>query len=67
MKDQLGLQISSCAVKHILAEQQFSLNPLGEDQVGVIARLAASAGSTQYIRKIIFGPNGGNHNEAAYH
>lgn len=67
MKDHLGLQIISCAVKHILAEQKFCLNPLSEDQVGVMARLAASAGSTQYIRKTIFGPNGSNHNEAAYH
>lgn len=67
VKDQLGLQPSSSAVKHILAEHKLSFNPLGEDQVRVMARLAASAGSTQYIRKIVFGAKGGNRNEATYH
>jgi len=51
----MGLQPNSAAICHAWADYRLACNPLGEDQVGVMARLAASAGGPQYIREVVFG------------
>lgn len=45
--EKLDLTPNSSALKHAYADYKLDHNPLGEDQVGVTALLAASAGTTQ--------------------
>lgn len=66
IRDDTGLEPNSAAIRHAWADYGLARNPLGEDQVGVTARLAASAGEPQYIRKIVFGARGGDDHNCTY-
>lgn len=66
IRDDMGLEPNSAAIRHAWADYRLTRNPLGEDQVGVMARLAASAGGPQYIRKIVLGARGGDGHTFAY-
>ncbi|GAB0497803.1 hypothetical protein MMPV_009140 [Pyropia vietnamensis] len=57
----LHLRPNSSSLAHAYADFRLERNPLGEDQVGVAARLDASQGGPQYVRKTVFdagGPDG---------
>lgn len=66
IRDEIGLEPNSSALKHAVAEYKLSNNPLGEDQVGIMARMAAAAGGQQYVRKVVFGAVGGAHQNRPY-
>lgn len=58
IREELNLRPNSSAIAHAHADYRLERNPLGEDQVGVMARLAASLGAPQYVRKTVFGATG---------
>lgn len=58
IRDEMNMRPNSNAIAHAHADYRLERNPLGEDQVGVMARLAASMGGTQYVRKTVFGTAG---------
>lgn len=58
IREEMHLTPSSNAIAHAHADYRLERNPLGEDQVGVMARLTASLGGPQYVRKTVFGASG---------
>jgi len=66
IRDELQLRPNSAAIRHAWADHRLANNPLGEDQVGVMARLAASAGGPQYIRKVVFGARSHDNPDCPY-
>lgn len=58
IREELDLRPNSAAIAHAHADFRLERNPLREDQVGVMARLAASQGGAQYVRKTVFGATG---------
>jgi len=53
IRDELQLRPNSAAIRHAWADHRLANNPLGEDQVRVMSRLAVSAGGPQYICKVV--------------
>lgn len=66
IRTEMSLEPSSSALKHAYADWKLEHNPLGEDQVAVMAQQAAEIGRTPYIRKCVFGARGGHSHNKPY-
>lgn len=66
IRDDKGLQPNSAAIRHAWADYRLTRNPLREGQVGVMARMAASAGGSQYIRKVVVGARAADDHSCTY-
>lgn len=64
--DSMQLEPNSAVIRHANANYQLANNPLGEDQVMVMAQEAAAFGGAPCIRKTMYCGPGGEHDDAPY-
>lgn len=66
IRNELGLTPNSSALKHALADYKLANNPLGEDEVGIMAQRAANQRSNEYVRKVVLRATAGVQQTATY-